>query len=114
MIPLAVGLVGSDGRDMSLSLEDGRPVVRGVLTRDASRAQTFEFTGVQQRPVLSLNRGFSAPIKITSNVIGRGSQIPRRARLRSVQSLAGGAVAGERAADRQRGGDPRRARAARG
>jgi len=67
VIPLAIGLVGADGRDMSLSLENGRPVVRGVLTL-AQRAQTFEFTGVNARPVLSLNRGFSAPIKVTSNV----------------------------------------------
>jgi len=67
VIPLAVGLVGSDGRDMSLSLEDGRPVVRGVLTLSQPK-QTFEFTGVQQRPVLSINRGFSAPVKIASNV----------------------------------------------
>jgi len=65
-IPLAIGLVGSDGRDMSLSLDDGRPVVRGVLAV-TQPTQTFEFTGVQQRPVLSLNRGFSAPIKLTSN-----------------------------------------------
>lgn len=67
VIPLALGLVGSNGRDMSLSLDDGRPVVRGVLTL-TQPAQTFEFTGVQERPVLSLNRGFAAPIKLTSNV----------------------------------------------
>jgi aminopeptidase N len=67
VIPLAVGLVGADGRDMSLSLDDGRPVVRGVLPL-AQQAQTFTFTGVPAKPVLSLNRGFSAPIKVTSNV----------------------------------------------
>jgi aminopeptidase N len=67
VIPLALGLVGSGGRDMSLSLEGGRPVVRGVLTLNQP-AQTFEFTDVPERPVLSVNRGFSAPIKITSNV----------------------------------------------
>ena len=44
MIPLVVGLVGADGRDMSLSLDDGRPVVRGVLTL-TQPAQTFTFTG---------------------------------------------------------------------
>jgi aminopeptidase N len=67
VIPLALGLVGSDGRDMSLSLENGRPVVRGVLNF-AQPKQTFEFTGVQERPVMSINRGFSAPIRVTSNV----------------------------------------------
>jgi aminopeptidase N len=67
VIPLALGLVGSDGRDMSLSLDGGRPVVRGVVTL-AQPAQGFEFTGIHERPVLSINRGFSAPVKLTSNV----------------------------------------------
>jgi aminopeptidase N len=67
VIPLALGLVGRDGRDMSLSLEGGRPVVRGVVTLTQG-SQSFEFPGVPEQPVLSLNRGFSAPIKLTSNV----------------------------------------------
>ncbi len=67
VIPLATGLIGADGRDMSLSLDNGRPVVRGVLTL-TQPAQTFEFTDVAERPVLSINRGFSAPIKVRSNI----------------------------------------------
>jgi aminopeptidase N len=67
VIPLALGLVGSDGRDMPLSLADGRPVVRGVLTLNQP-AQVFEFIDVAERPVLSINRGFSAPIKLKSNI----------------------------------------------
>ena len=67
VIPLAIGLVGADGRDMSLSLEDGRAVVRGVLTLTKA-AQTFTFGGVAQRPVLSLNRGFAAPVNVASDV----------------------------------------------
>ena len=69
VIPLAIGLIGPDGRDMSLSLDDGRPVVRGVLTL-TQPAHSFEFTGVTARPVLSLNRGFSAPIKVSANLSG--------------------------------------------
>ncbi len=67
VIPLALGLVGSDGRDMALSLADGRSVVRGVVTLHQA-SHTFEFTDVADKPVLSLNRGFSAPIKLKSNV----------------------------------------------
>src|SRR6185295_12273104 len=67
VIPLAIGLVGPGGRDMSLSLHDGRSVVRGVL-QVTQPAQSFEFTGVTARPVLSLNRGFSAPIKVSANL----------------------------------------------
>jgi aminopeptidase N len=67
VIPLAIGLIGPDGRDMSLSLDDGRPVVRGVLPV-TQPAQSFQFTGVTARPVLSLNRGFSAPIKVNASL----------------------------------------------
>ena len=67
MIPLAIGLIGANGRDMSLSLEGGRPVVRGVLAI-TQPAQSFEFSDITERPVLSLNRGFSAPVKVTANL----------------------------------------------
>jgi aminopeptidase N len=52
---------------MSLSLHDGRPVVRGVLPVTQAE-QSFEFTDIAARPVLSLNRGFSAPIKVNANL----------------------------------------------
>ncbi len=63
VIPLAVGLVGKDGGDLPLML-DGRPLERAVieLTRPS---QSFVFTGIAERPILSLNRGFSAPIKLS-------------------------------------------------
>ncbi len=62
VIPLAVGLVGQNGNDLPLVV-DGKPVARGVL--ELTRAgQTFLFTGVAERPIPSLNRGFSAPIKL--------------------------------------------------
>jgi aminopeptidase N len=65
-IPLALGLVGPDGRDLPLVLEGGARVERGVLTI-AKPAESFTFTGIADRPMLSLNRGFSAPIKVTAN-----------------------------------------------
>jgi aminopeptidase N len=64
LIPLALGLVGPDGKDAPLFC-DGRPVARGVIELTEPR-QTFLFTGVAERPVLSLNRGFSAPVKLTA------------------------------------------------
>src|SRR5499427_2992006 len=67
VIPLALGLVASDGRDLPLRLADGRAVERGVLTLTRA-SETFVFTGVPQRPVASLNRGFSAPIRLTANL----------------------------------------------
>src|SRR6266566_4592272 len=62
VIPLAVGLVGRGGRDMPLNLVDGRTIERSVLTLTKS-VETFVFADVAERPVASLNRGFSAPIK---------------------------------------------------
>jgi aminopeptidase N len=67
VIPLAIGFVGNDGRDLPVNLVDGRTVERGVLALTKA-AETFVFTGIEERPVLSLNRGFAAPIKLTANI----------------------------------------------
>jgi aminopeptidase N len=63
VIPLELGLVGTNGADMPLVLE-GQRLDRGVieLTRPS---QTFVFTGIGEQPIPSLNRGFSAPIKLS-------------------------------------------------
>ncbi|OYZ86122.1 MAG: aminopeptidase N, partial [Xanthobacter sp. 17-67-6] len=67
VIPLALGLVGPNGSDMPLVLEDGTQVQDGVLEITAPR-QSFVFTGIGTRPVASLNRGFSAPVNLSSNL----------------------------------------------
>jgi len=66
VIPLAVGLVGRSGADLPLAI-DGRPLERGVLELTGPR-QSFVFTGVAERPIPSLNRGFSAPIKLAAPI----------------------------------------------
>ena len=67
VIPLAIGLVGRDGRDLPLKLSDGRVIERGVLTL-TKPAETFVFGDIDEPPVPSLNRGFSAPIKLVANL----------------------------------------------
>src|SRR4051794_26675331 len=66
MVPLAVGLVGRDGHDLPLKLADGPVVERGIV-RLTKSAETFVFENIGEAPVPSLNRGFSAPIKLVAN-----------------------------------------------
>jgi aminopeptidase N len=68
VIPLALGLVGKDGRDLPLSLANGL-IERGVLVLSEA-AQQVTFSGITERPVLSINRGFSAPIKLETDLGG--------------------------------------------
>jgi aminopeptidase N len=62
VIPLALGLVGQNGADLPLTL-DGKPLPRGVIEVTQPN-QSFVFTNVNERPIPSINRGFSAPIKL--------------------------------------------------
>ena len=62
VIPLAFGLVGKSGGDLPIML-DGRPLARGVLELTEAN-QSFTFTDIAERPIPSLNRGFSAPVKL--------------------------------------------------
>jgi aminopeptidase N len=66
LIPLALGLVGRDGRDLPLSTANST-VEHGVLVL-SQPSQTIVFTGVDERPVLSINREFSAPIKLATDL----------------------------------------------
>ncbi|MCU7930627.1 MAG: aminopeptidase N [Candidatus Thiodiazotropha sp. (ex Codakia rugifera)] len=64
-IPIAITLLNSDGKEIPLQLEDeSEPEgTRRVLElRDPN--QTFRFIGLKERPIPSLLRGFSAPIKL--------------------------------------------------
>jgi aminopeptidase N len=63
IIPLALGLIGADGEELPLML-DGRPLERGVLELTQPN-QRFVFSVVTERPVPSVNRSFSAPVKLS-------------------------------------------------
>ncbi len=66
VIPLAIGLLGTDGKDLPLVLGNV-PLENGVLEITGAE-QSFTFTGIPAHPVPSLNRGFSAPVNIESNL----------------------------------------------
>ena len=63
-MPIALGLVGPNGADLPLHLEGHGPLSRPVIELK-ERTQRFRFTNIGAEPVLSLNRGFSAPVKVS-------------------------------------------------
>ena len=68
-IPIAVGLVGPDGKDMPLQLEgEEKPGGRTRVLSLTERTQSFRFRNVTEKPVPSLLRGFTAPVTLTANL----------------------------------------------
>ncbi len=79
LLPLAVGLLDSKGHDMSLSSvkegaslhnfsnPDGSSVTTAVLRVDKAE-QEFTFLDVKEKPVASLLRNFSAPVRLVSDI----------------------------------------------
>jgi len=63
--PLKIGLIGPDGKDQTLTPVDKVKVegTDGILIIDGAE-QSFAFEKVEAKPVLSVNRGFSAPVKV--------------------------------------------------
>src|SRR5690606_31012123 len=67
-IPFAVGLLAADGTELPLPApvelpDDGRrPTTRVLELTEAEHRFTFE--GIDESPVMSLGRGFSAPVII--------------------------------------------------
>jgi aminopeptidase N len=73
VIPFAVGLVNADGMDLPLKSREGDPPLRveretngskTAILPFAEREQSFVFTDIDERPVPSLLRGFSAPVQV--------------------------------------------------
>jgi aminopeptidase N len=69
-IPVAVGLLSSDGGDMALRLEgENAPTDGGTRILELREsAQTFRFLDVPEPPVPSVLRGFSAPVIVEQNL----------------------------------------------
>ncbi|MEQ1713908.1 MAG: DUF3458 domain-containing protein, partial [Hyphomicrobium sp.] len=69
-IPVRIGLIGGNGADIELVLPDGSVLEGGVLDV-TKRSQTFRFINIPTRPVLSMLRGFSAPVNLTVDLADR-------------------------------------------
>jgi aminopeptidase N len=94
VIPLAFRLFDQDGRPLDVTPSGGE-ARDGLLVLTEAR-QAFTFSGLADRPVLSVNRGFSAPVNISSDqgdedrlFLARHDDDPFN-RWQSVQSVATG------------------------
>jgi len=65
-IPIAIGFLGPDGKERPVTRADGSGLANGLITLTKAK-ESFVFGGLDERPVVSLNRGFSAPVKVTAN-----------------------------------------------
>ena len=65
VIPVAIGLLGADGKDLPLQLAGdsaGAVTSRTLVLTQAS--EDFVFTGINEEPVPSILRGFTAPLAL--------------------------------------------------
>jgi aminopeptidase N len=67
VLPLRVGLVGRTGADLPLKPTDSASVSGDVILLTRSK-QTVIFADVPERPVVSINRGFSTPVTLVSDL----------------------------------------------
>ncbi|MBL4720079.1 MAG: aminopeptidase N [Alphaproteobacteria bacterium] len=71
LAPLAMGLIGPDGADLPLRLDgeaaptDPKDQPTQLVLRVCEKSQVFRFIDVPERPIPSLLRGFSAPVRLT-------------------------------------------------
>lgn len=63
-IPIRVGLIGKNGADLLTGSDEGAT----QLLHLTEKTQTFTFDNIQEDPTPSLFRGFSAPVKLSSNL----------------------------------------------
>ena len=66
-MPVAIGLLDKQGRDMELQPKSGGQLMDSILILEKDK-QEFCFSGVDEKPALSLLRNFSAPVKVQSDL----------------------------------------------
>lgn len=63
-IPFRMGLLGANGKDLPLILDNGAELVAGEAIHLTSDVATYKFVEIKHKPVPSFLRGFSAPVKL--------------------------------------------------
>ena len=65
LIPIELGLLASDGREIPLQLQGSNaPAANSMVLRLEQAHQVFSFNHVPEKPVPSLLRNFSAPVRL--------------------------------------------------
>jgi len=109
-IPVAFGLIGPDGADIAAPKTDSKAVNGGVIELAQPR-ERIVFTDLPGKPVPSLLRGFSAPVRLTTNLstdemlFASGNDSDPFNRWQAVQTLATRTLVDAQAA-LKRGGEP--------
>jgi aminopeptidase N len=75
LLPVTVGLLDTDGNDLPLTSVNGESLVgsdgvapTSTVLRVDEAEQSFTFENIPTKPVPSLLRNFSAPVRLTSDV----------------------------------------------
>ena len=63
-IPVTVGLINKDGSIAPCKLQDNTQASDEVILQLTQAEQTFTFEDLKEQPVVSILRGFSAPVKL--------------------------------------------------
>jgi aminopeptidase N len=70
-IPLRIGLISADGREIPATAMDAGADVRDGLVELRRRREKIRFRDVTEAPLVSINRGFSAPVVVVMNQSAR-------------------------------------------
>jgi aminopeptidase N len=63
-IPITVGLIDNQGKSAKCRLQDAKTENDEVILQLTASEQSFTFTGLPEKPAVSILRNFSAPVKL--------------------------------------------------
>jgi aminopeptidase N len=75
LVPVTMGLLGRDGRPLGARLDGSQSELTSHTLELREAQQSFVFDGVSEKPVLSLLRDFSAPIRLVQPALTREDRL---------------------------------------
>lgn len=68
VIPVAIGLLDQEGREMLLPSDDGTDFIRTRVVEISKEVEIVRFEGMHSEPIPSILRGFSAPVILERSI----------------------------------------------